>query len=306
MRSVWKWMRTPREERSGSLLPAVLIFLVLTSSLYACGEPSPYDSKKASSLSEERRRQLDILLVNELATWDKNSTRCNYATAYQCREDYFKQLASEGYEVADIVSRIFKPTQGIVVNDLNAYKRLRKLADDGDKSALCITPYVFQHTPANAWPYTGETEAKYTKQGLSFDLPVCKLNEFYSYWSGVDGYPENREMAETRLHEAAVAGLYQAQDILAAHYYAKDKFNDYQTIKKILCWARVADFHSSWSNLSGYVADLKEAAWERGKQGSVLIHPEYMQLAHEWDTRVTPYAAKKTTPLDCKRIEEEQ
>ena len=285
----------------------VLMWLFLP--LTACGQatPSAYDPAKASLLSEEKRREYDVLLANELDTWNTNSTRCN-RNAYVfpgCRAAFFQQLAADGYEIADIVAQIYFPEQGEIKQNRKAYERLHQLAEAGDKSALCFAPYVFgKMGEKKGWPYTGESEARFTRRGMELGLPLCAVNEFYDYWSGTNGYPQDHQMAHQRLLQAAKAGLYFGQERLHVHY-GREGLGNLQTIRKALCWGRLADQHSPSVRANVYADSLRSAAWDP-TDGRKLVRPEFMQLAEEWDSRSTPHQVKKTTIEDCIQIEEEK
>jgi hypothetical protein len=84
--------------------------------------------------------------------------------------------------------------------------------------------------------------------------------------------------------------------------YEKLGFDNLHTIRKALCWGRLAHHHSPAAYLDAFSDKLKTASWNSNHS---LIHPEYMQLALEWDLRHTPYEAKPTTPEDCIHIEQE-
>lgn len=107
-----------------------------------------HDPLKAAQLSETRRREFDVALANELATWNALSARCAFDPAnprapFQCREKFFRSLASEGYEIADI-SEIYFPSRGIIEQNRAAYERLRALAQAGDRSAFGVFPLCFR------------------------------------------------------------------------------------------------------------------------------------------------------------------
>lgn len=281
----------------------------------ACGQsslPSVYDSAKATQLSEAQRRQFDIQLANELATWNTLSARCVFDHAnprrpFECREDFFRQLASEGYEIADIVSQIYLPRRGEIKQNRAAYERLRTLAVAGDTSALCFAPYVFgQMGQKTDWPYSGETEAEFTRRGRALGLPLCAINEFYSYWNGTDGYLRDPEMARQRLLEAARAGLYFGQDRLLSHY-GHEGFDNLLTVRKALCWGRLADQHSPWARFDSYTDRLRAAARDPGDAWNApLRRPELRRLADEWDSRKVPHDRMPITIEDCIHIEEEK
>lgn len=287
--------------------------------LSACGQSSAYDVSKAPLLTEEKRRVMDIMLANELETYNTNTERCkgdpNKPSAVgECRVAFFKQLAEEGYEIADIADKIFDPLRGDIRKDRAAYERLRQLADAGDKSALCFAPRIFiHHLSYEGWPYTIETEMRYNKLGAAQGLPLCLLNEALFYREGTNGFPMDLKMTHKLALDAATEGLYLAQYLLLIDYEKsigitkadyRYKNSDLPTIRKALCWGRLASMHSSWSLFYSFTNDLVTAS--RDKQDrSKLIHPELEQLADDWDLRYTSYEKRPTTPNDCLKIEKE-
>ncbi len=291
--------------------------LALMIFLSACGQSSAYDASKAPSLSEERRRELDILLANEMETYNTNTERCKIdlnkpSAPFICRVAFFKQLAAEGYEVADIVDKIFNPLKGVIKKDRAAYERLRELADAGDKSALCFAPRIYMwFLYDSGWPYTLETEMKYNQKGVKQGLPLCLLNESNYYSEGLNGFPKDLKMAHQRAIEGASAGLYFGQLLLFIEYqellgtYEPEyqyKDSDLPTIRKALCWGRLAGHHSVAAGLRTFTGYLSTKS--RDKEGQI-VHPELEQLAIDWDIGFTPYEQKPTTPTECLKIEEE-
>ena len=228
---------------------------------------------------------------------------------------FFKQLAAEGYEITDIADEIFNPLRGEIRKYRTAYERLRQLADEGDKSALCFAPRIFIWYLQNTeWPYTPETEMKYNEQGVAQGLPLCVLNKSYSYQHGESGYPKDLNEAHQLALKAASAGLYGGQRFLLNEYWQKlgvidyrYKDNDLPIIRKALCWGRLAAHHSNHSfgaDLRGFTGSLSTASRQKNDQ-SKLIHPELEQLSDDWDIGTTPYEQKPTTVQDCLNIEKE-
>ena len=290
-----------------------VIALISLLTLTACdfvSASSAYDASKSAQLTEEKRREYDILLANELATYNTNTTRCGIDMAdlsfsYKCREDFFRQLAADGYEIADIVSRIYYPREGRIKSNRAAYERLHELAEAGDKSALCFAPFVFsQMRDTEAWPYTRETEAVYTKRGMALNLPICALNESGAYWFGVNGYPKDSELSHQRLFAAAKAGLYSAQKYLFLEYSKMD-IGNLHTVRKALCWARLGDQHSNVLGFDTYTLLLREAASKSGDPDYKKAPLGLWGLVKKWDPRSTPHSEMPITTKDCTNIEEE-
>lgn len=290
----------------------IFLFQVLLATLLfsACSQPPAHGSTKTSLLTEEKRRELDVLLANELDTWNENSVRCEYdqnkpGAPAKCREAFFHELANEGYEMADIASKLFKPTKGVIVDDRKTFERLTLLAKQGDKSALCFAQPIATALRNAGFTYDPEQAIKYTKQGKQLGLSLCAQSEYTLYLFGYikAGYPKDANLAQRRLVEAASAGLYYAQTKLLADY-KQEGFGDLHTIRKALCWGRLAQNHSSWAFFQDYIRDLVAAARDKNDQ-SKIVRPELEQLANDWSLRNTPYANKPTTPHECRQIEEE-
>jgi hypothetical protein len=290
------------------------IFAMLLS---ACGSSSAYDASKAEQLTEEQRREMDVLLANEWATNNTNSKRCDIVydepfSSGKCRLAFYKELASKGYEMADIASRLYNPGTSTRINDKKAFKRLLQLADAGDKSALCFTGYVLIDLTVEK-PYTLASVKKYIKQGVELGLPVCALVEAYAYhhYQSSD-YPLDRKMGHLRALEAASGGLYLGQILLLHEYghefhyptFAYDEARDLYGIRKALCWGRLAEHHSVAAGFRSYTRGLLRSARDR-KDQSKLIYPKLRQLAIDWDLVSTPYEENPTTVKDCLSIEEE-
>lgn len=318
-----------------ALLAAVVAACVPIAGCQAETSTGPLvDPAKAAQLSEARKWELDIQLANELATWNTNTRRFGVDEAMKSdawrdlpeaererirwspftgREAWFAQLAEEGYEMAAIAARIFKPRQGVTVNDLQAYQRLKQLADAGDHSALCFASImrgaqVSEVVSEPGWPYSAEESLAYLKRGSSLGLPVCRTREAFMIGAGTRGYARDRDRALAQFHEGARVGLYESHWKLFnayAHKSEREGFSNLDIVRVALCWGRLASLHKPGEDYY-YLTSLKSAAWSKENSSRQADRPELMALANEWDLHTTPYAAKPTTPENCIQLEQER
>lgn len=327
--------------RVSSLIRKTLLVVALFTgiSMSGCHADIPsaplVDLVKAAQLSDTRKRELDIQLANELATWNTNTRRFGSDDAvmnsdawralpeaerqrfllkpFASREAWFAELAEEGYEMAAIAARIYKPKQGVTVKDVPAYRRIKQLADAGDHSALCFAS-IMQGAQVSTvisdpgWPYTPEEALIYLKKGSSLGLPVCRTREAFLIAAGTLGYAQDRNRALAQFHEGARANMYDAHWKLFKTYANKSEregFANLNTVRMALCWGRLASRHKPGED-QYYLAHLKSAAWKKNNFTHQADRPELMALAKEWDLRTTPYEVKFTTPEDCIQLEQKR
>lgn len=309
---------------------ALHLFVMLS----ACGNSSAYDASKAEQLTEEQRREMDVLLANELATFNTLSTRCGvdhidgpYGAygPFKCRINFINELASQGYEMADIALKLYAPTRGEMTADLDAYQRLHDLAASGDQSAMCFAPFVIRDLGSYShqfdeldWPYSFSSELKYAKQGADRGLPVCAFVVARTHQNGY--LPTNFERFHHYALIAAKGGVYLGQkylmvmyknqfasDVAAREGYYYDESIDLLRLRKALCWGRLAQRHSVSAEHASFVTGLR-SLYSRDNQNdrSRIIYPELIELANKWSLRTNPHKTFPVTINDCMKIEEEQ
>lgn len=315
-----------------AFLVAALLTSVVMGGCRADIPPGPLvDPAKAALLSDARKRELDIQLANELATWNTNTRRFGVDEAlmeseawrampevekerirwspFASREAWFAELAEQGYEMAAIAARIVKPKQGRAVPDETAFNRLKVLADAGDHSALCFASILlFKLTASQPAPYTDEEARRYQKTGAELGLPVCRTREAFLIGSGSHGYAWDGDRAREQLHEGARVGLYEAHLRLFnayAHISERERFTNLSTVRAALCWGRLASLHKPGVAYY-YLANIKSAAWNKDNLSRQADRPELMALAKDGDLHTTPFEAKPTTPEDCIQLEQER
>lgn len=317
-----------------------LIIFIFALLLSICGTSSAFDEGKVQLLSEQNIRLMDVSLFNELYSFRTNTNRCgvdpnSLSTTFKCRLAFFKLLASEGHEVADILSKLYKPDLGEIQGDLREFSRLHLLAKRGDKSALCFAEAILVQIPTKYivnWPYTLQTEAEFTKKGEIEHLPVCTYMTGLHFLNGTNGYPKNESLAFKYIHQAAIDGIYAAQSYLAKYFQERGvndsnnplknlrvedmtveemerinnssyipsyRVNNMKSVRTALCWGRLADQFKIDSGTA--VADILRMAAK--DKNYITVHPEYIQLANLWDIRVTSFQDKPITAEDCITIE---
>ena len=312
-----------------------LVILLAATGVSGCHAVVPstplVDPVKAAQMSEARKRELDIQLANELATWNTNTRHFNGAAAaadsgvlralpeaeqqrivrrpFADREAWFAQLAEEGYEMAAIAARIVKPSRGRVVPDKGAYRRLKELAEEGDQSALCFaTVLLSKLTTEQPAPLTREEAVRYVKTGSQLGLPLCRTTEAFLIEGHLNGYAYDRERVLRQLHEGANAGLYEAYRRLFnafAHKSEREGFSNLNSVQAALCWGRLASRHKP-DEAYYYLANLKSAAWKKNNFANEADRPELMALAKEWDPLANPLNTKPTSSKDCIQLEQER
>ena len=214
-------------------MKVIVICIVACLLLYSMFARSTSFERK--EIPEDVVRRMDILITNEIYNYDTNTELCQvtaenvtYFSTTKCRRDFFQYLSDQGYEVGNVVLKLFDVRKTEFRADLSEYERLHRLAEQGDKSALCLSGVVFYRFIRDeimSWPYTSATEFEFVKKGAAMGLPVCLYLEGQAYLFGKNAYPKNMEMAVNKWRDAAVAGVYRAQ-VAMSTYFLEDGLSD--------------------------------------------------------------------------------
>lgn len=123
------------------------------------------------ALSDMERRRMDLKLFNELSV---DGSRPPHYTVER-RRQLILDMANQGFEVADLAYQLLNisPTissgrHWLMPWERSAYHHLRRLADQGDPSAQCLTALVIQRWHLNMSDYE-----RYVVQAAKAGQPYC-------------------------------------------------------------------------------------------------------------------------------------
>jgi hypothetical protein len=184
-------------------------------------EGNPYalafDGAAAGQLTPARRAQLDVDFFNEF--WAKSES--GPSSLPSARAARIRAMAAEGFEVAYLADRLYNFERNGIPSfapDYRAHwRRLKKLAKDGDPSAQCL----FSHTAVeyrafNLEPPTLEDMAVLAPQ---YRKAAALQGHAYCSWLYI---AESGETDETRITQidmrCAKAGVTVCQQSLASRY----------------------------------------------------------------------------------------
>src|SRR5690606_37482581 len=107
-----------------------------------------FDEEKAAGLSVERRAELERELFTEVSLWNTDSRRYNGPDALIQRERRWREMASEGFELAHLTLTAFEPGAMRTHSPLRALRRLNELARQGDAGAMCLISHFVLRLPS--------------------------------------------------------------------------------------------------------------------------------------------------------------
>jgi TPR repeat protein len=234
---------------------ALVLTLMLLHSAVACSNPR--DNLQASGsqgtrqLSEEKRKEYDVLFFNEFSVFTHNRPGIN-----ECRrrEALFRQMADEGYEVAGIALQLYDIGR---CDDRGRYDeaardRLEQLAGQGDTAAMCFlnTGLVWIKPPMRKF----EEHANYIRLGAEQGHPDCMFTLALYYEDGLYGVPMDHDNSLQWMEKAARSGNLRAQSGLQWRYQMGEGVD--KDLAIALCWARAAAESGDKSGSNAYKNDL--------------------------------------------------
>jgi TPR repeat protein len=206
-------------------------------------------------------------------------------------------MAADGFKVAEIAPQLLAtgPARDRAAAKV-AFERLRLLADSGDTSAMCFMPLAWSKSVIDeALSY--DVILAYAKRGAALGHPYCQLVVARLYGSGADGFPKDLDRAMRLVREVAREGYWEAHVALFKTYAERvPAYDDLDTLRRTLCWGRLAQQYSNWTAFDSYNDKLRAFAVANRR-------PDLLELENEWDTRSIPVEVKRITPDDCLAME---
>lgn len=225
----------------------------------------PFDTEKAAALSAEQRADLERELFSEVYLWNTDSRLYNGPHALNQREQRWRQMADEGFELAYLTLTAFEPSSVRKHSPLPALRRLNELARQGDAGAMCLIPNIVMKLPAWGnleWARHREQARFWMQKGADAGHPECMIWLGARLLSGSDGFARNVQKGMQLLNNSLDRGYLGAAATLRWHFQKKG-FDDVRNRRLSYCWAyQAAKYSFSDADLSMRVY-LNEAPRER-------------------------------------------
>jgi hypothetical protein len=272
--------------------------LALVVAVVLCGPVAQADTgqgtPKSGSLTPDQWRTYDRLFFNEASLWQHNSADYDSRT----RPRLFRKMAADGFKVAEVAPIVL--TTGSTRNRTaarSAFEHLRLLAERGDTSAMCFLPLAWSKSVVEEDFPRYDVILPYVERGAALGHPYCRLVVARLYGSGTEGFPKDLDRAMRMAREVARDGYWEAHVALFRTYADRvPAYDDPDTLRKALCWGRLAQQHSNWTAFDSYLDKLHAFAVANQRN-------DLRELAREWDLRSTPIERKRTEPDDCLAME---
>lgn len=198
----------------------------------------PFDHAKATQLTAEKRAAYEQELFSELLHWFDPTQR--YPTwepnFYLPREQRWLEMARDGFELAHIALRVVQPGAGRKFNAGPAFKRLEKLAHQGDLGAMCMMQSVrLIASPRDVTPEIEDRARHWMVKGAELGHPECLLMQGGRMLVGSDGQPSDPERGKTLIFESIRKGYTHGSGMLAQHFKSQG-LRDFSDVKRMFCW----------------------------------------------------------------------
>jgi len=217
-----------------------------------------YAPREYPPLADADRQRMDVKLFNELSV--KGSWPPRYTV--ERRQQLILDMAKQGFEVADLAYQLLDINPNISSGrhtlmpwEWRAYRHLRKLADQGDSSAQCLTAWVISRWNLDMHDYeryvirAAEAGQPYCTNILSGLLTIhfgLKGSMQPPYWQTIPkDDPRGRELKLL----AAKMGVQRAQLYLMS-VFADGRQGYPLNIGRARCWLNLAEQADTGEHLS--------------------------------------------------------
>jgi hypothetical protein len=229
-------------------------------------QPLPaFDASKAQQLSAERRAELERELFSELWMWNTQSRRYQMPNGLKEREQRWRAMAEEGYELAYLTLQVFEPSTVHTHNPLPVLERLDELARQGDAGAMCLYGGIAFQLPSWAvdWSPQWNQARIWMEKGAVLKHPQCLIALGGRLINGTDGYSKDFKKGIEMTFNAVRSGYVHGAGALWSHFVKRGLNVDIN--RRIeYCWGyHLAKYTDSDADLRLKVYAQTEAPFEQ-------------------------------------------
>jgi hypothetical protein len=209
-----------------------LIFIVTVVSCAWLYQPTSTAPVRSPYIEAERNR-IDARLFSELIV--RNNSWPTIGKTWGAREEFIKSKASDGYELAELMLRLFDfsgshPPENKF--DPDAYKRLKSLAEQGDASSQCL--YVLAAQRWKKFSVNSYQAKHYVDLAAEQNQPLCLMYKAVKLFDQGAG-----ELARELYEKSARLGNNISQSSLILKRISGG-LGYSKNIGKAICWYQIA------------------------------------------------------------------
>ncbi|MDO8906040.1 MAG: hypothetical protein Q7V46_15830 [Hydrogenophaga sp.] len=208
-----------------------------------------FETAKAKALSAEQRAAYEHELFEELSLWNQGSKRFpdgpdlkSFQEARCARDDRWKAMAKDGFELAHLARRAYNPCRNLVFSFKGPLNRLQKLAEQGDVGAMCMMGALRDERQDLSG--FDEVTRRMLEAGAAKGHPECLWRMAQRTYPGIGGDKAQVESSLSMAARAASAGAYRAAAHLASHFRALSR-TDLRYVGRAYCWSVIHDQSAS-------------------------------------------------------------
>ncbi|MBA4263883.1 MAG: hypothetical protein C0453_02280 [Comamonadaceae bacterium] len=204
-----------------------------------------FDTAKAKTLSAEQRAAYEHELFEELPLWNHGSKRFpdgpdlkSFQETRCARDDRWKAMAQEGFELAHVARRAYNPCRNLVFSFKGPLKRLQTMAEQGNVGAMCMMGAL--RDGRQDLSGFDEVTRKMLETGAAKGHPECLWRMAQWTYPGIGGDKGVLESSLSMAARAASAGAYRAAVHLASHFRGLSRV-DLRYVERAYCWSVIHD-----------------------------------------------------------------
>lgn len=271
----------------------LLVLYVFNSHWFPRLDLPAFDERKAALLTPAKRAAYEQELFSELDNWNMGGKRYVDTAGITRREERWKEMAEDGFELAHVTLRVLKPSSGITYSLYWPMRRLEQLAEKGDVGAMCLMVALVNKAAAvQDWkPYHDENK-KWLEEGARRGHPEC-LSQLGArlLQQDVPGYERDVKRGLQLQFAARRAGYEHDVGSLVLHYRSLS-LDDPQNLRRLYCWSGFADRQwtpdRDYSRTANLIADIRRR------------HPGGADPV--WDKFIGELSATKITLDECIKL----